>query len=109
MVAVNEEEIPVLVKGIEEVMGDLDTHTGVQVMALDIGFIKGAHTVDHAIDKDPLFMDAAGGDFHLQDSSPCVDSGDPAVSCNDGKRPPAGVTERNDMGAYGGPDNYDQP
>lgn len=44
MVAVNEKEIPLLVKGIEEVMGDLDTHTGVQVMALDIGFIKGAIT-----------------------------------------------------------------
>jgi PTS system nitrogen regulatory IIA component len=41
MVAVNEEDIPPLVKGIEDIMGNLDTHTGVQVMALDIGYIKG--------------------------------------------------------------------
>jgi hypothetical protein len=29
------------------------------------------------IDEDPLFVDAAGGDYHLRWDSPCVDAGDP--------------------------------
>jgi len=42
MVAVNEDEIPTLVRDIEEIMGDLNKHTGIQVMSLDVEFIKGA-------------------------------------------------------------------
>ncbi len=30
-------------------------------------------------DVDPLFVDPAGGDFHIQEISPCVDTGDPAL------------------------------
>jgi len=41
MAAVNEEDVSALVKGIEDIMGNLDTHTGIQVMTLDIGYIKG--------------------------------------------------------------------
>lgn len=40
--AVNHEEILPLVEEIENIMGDLDTHTGIQVMALDISFSRGA-------------------------------------------------------------------
>ena len=31
------------------------------------------------IDVDPLFVDAAGGDLHLQETSACIDAGDNSV------------------------------
>jgi len=77
----------------------------------DIGAIGtrggGTYTTDHVINKDPLFVDPANGLFLLEEGSPCIDSGDPNTVFNDGQRPPAKGTERNDMGAYGGPQNYD--
>jgi predicted outer membrane repeat protein len=48
---------------------------------------------DGNLDSDPLFVDAITGDYHLQDGSPCIDTGDPA-SPDD----PDGTTA--DMGAY---------
>ena len=38
---VPENEIPPLVEGIEDIMGDLDTHTGAMVFSLDISYMKG--------------------------------------------------------------------
>ena len=57
--------------------------------------ISGAstYTGDGNINADPLFGDAAAGDFTLGTSSPCIDTGDPA-SPND-----ADLT-RADMGAF---------
>ena len=54
---------------------------------------------------DPLFVDASNGNFLLQSASLCVDGGNPSppTTYNDGARPPAKSTARNDMGAYGGP------
>ena len=49
------------------------------------------------ISLDPQFVDAIGGNFHLQAGSACVDAGDPDSQFND----PDG--SRNDMGAFGGP------
>lgn len=68
------------------------------------------------ISEDPLFADAAGGDYHLRSeggrcvpayglwsfdmvTSPCVDAGDPAVG-SENERVPNG--ERINIGAYGG-------
>ncbi|MFO7997329.1 MAG: DUF1565 domain-containing protein [Dehalococcoidia bacterium] len=67
------------------------------------------YTTDHVINKDSLFVDPVNGVFLLQEGSPCVDSGDPDTAFNDGRRPPGKGTERNDMGAYGGPNNYGWP
>ena len=48
------------------------------------GFIGGASVLESAfgwassnIDLDPLFLDPANGDYHLDAASPCIDSGDP--------------------------------
>jgi parallel beta-helix repeat protein len=38
--------------------------------------IQGSYPGTGNIDADPLFVDSAGGDYHLQDGSPCIDMGD---------------------------------
>jgi hypothetical protein len=69
----------------------------------------GALTVINVLNEDPLFLDAENRDFSLQDDSPCIDMGDPAAPYNDGRLPPAKGAARSDIGAYGGPQNFDWP
>jgi hypothetical protein len=47
------------------------------------------------IDGDSMFVDAAGGDYHLKAASPCTDTGVPFLKDPDGSP--------SDMGAFGGP------
>ena len=50
------------------------------------------------IEVDPEFEDAEGGDFHLGESSQCIDAGNQTTPCAD-EPPPNGC--RVNMGAYG--------
>ena len=68
---------------------------------LDVSYsdVRGQQGGSANLDADPKFVDLAGGDLHLQASSPCIDAANPAgAPATDllGK-PRAGVP---DMGAY---------
>jgi predicted outer membrane repeat protein len=79
--------------------------------------VLGGWTGTGNIDSDPMFVnpghwtgasgqsDWVNGDYHLRDGSACIDAGDPDSLWNDACLPPGKGTQRNDMGAYGGPDN----
>ncbi len=55
--------------------------------------IQGGYPGTGNINADPLFVDAANGDFHLQPTSPCIDTGDP-------NSPLDPDSTRADMGAF---------
>ena len=54
----------------------------------------GAGAGPNDISVDPLFVDAAGGNYRLQGSSPCIDAGDPDPLYHDPD------SSCNDMGAF---------
>ena len=59
---------------------------------------EGWPTVDTTnVSGDPLFVDPANGNFHLQRGSIALDAGNPDPAYNDAD------STRNDLGAYGGP------
>jgi len=51
------------------------------------------------LELDPLFVNASGGNLHVEATSPCIDSGNPASQCSD-EPVPNGC--RVNIGAYGG-------
>ena len=63
--------------------------------------IQGGFAGTGNLSTDPLFVNAASGDFHLQTNSPGVNAGDSSIFDADGTR--------SDMGAYGGILTYCSP
>ena len=65
--------------------------------------VQGGFPGTGNIDTDPLFIDFAGGDYHLSAASPCIDAGDPGypltASQTDIDGQPRVLGGRVDMGA----------
>jgi hypothetical protein len=60
--------------------------------------ISGGWTGTGNIDADPLFTDAAGGDYSLAEGSPCIDAGSPATLDPDGSRSDMGYLSTISLG-----------
>jgi parallel beta-helix repeat protein/predicted outer membrane repeat protein len=64
----------------------------------------GWYTGEGNIDTDPLFMNQAGGNYHLRPNSPCIDAGDnsavPSGVTTDLDSKPRIINGTVDMGAY---------
>ncbi len=67
--------------------------------------IEGGWSGTGNFDADPLFWGAAQGDFHLLPGSPCIDTGDPARTDDDGSRLEVGAFPFDPI-YCGGPSTY---
>ncbi len=93
-----------------------EVHIGAGTISATYCNIKRGFTGEGNIAADPLFADAANGDYHLKShggrwnpasetwvidgiTSPCIDAGDPSSPVGDEPQPNGG---RINMGAYGG-------
>jgi predicted outer membrane repeat protein len=64
----------------DQIDDDLFTFADVRFSNVEGGWSRGAGVMD----EDPLFVDAAGLDFHLQSDSPCINAGDPTLILDTG-------------------------
>ncbi|MHC4620716.1 MAG: choice-of-anchor Q domain-containing protein, partial [Planctomycetota bacterium] len=71
---------------------------GLGTFSVTYGNIQGGWTGEGNIDANPLFVDAAGGDYHLLPGSPAIDAGHPLTDWSNEPWPNGG---RVNMGAYG--------
>jgi hypothetical protein len=65
--------------------------------------VQGGYTGIGNLNADPLFVNAAGGDFHLQSGSPCREAGTtsaPDLPATDLEGAPRVIGNAPDMGAY---------
>ena len=62
------------------------------------GQASNAALAGTCINADPLFVDGANGNFHLQQTSPCIDTGKPFTDCSNEPAPNGCAVN---MGAYG--------
>jgi hypothetical protein len=62
------------------------------------GQASNAAMAGTCIHADPLFVDADGGNLHLQQTSPCIDTGKPVTGCSNEPSPNGCAVN---MGAYG--------
>lgn len=83
-----------------------NTPTDAQPDAMHIAYsvIGGDYPGRGNLDLDPMFLDAAGGDYRLSSASPCIDRGQPKFAPYPGEVDAAGDTRvqncRVDMGAF---------
>ncbi len=69
--------------------------------------VQGGWPGEGNIAFNPIFYSPSN--YALVDGSPCIDAGNPDPLFNDVCFPPSAGTNRNDMGAYGGPGACDWP
>lgn len=76
-------------------------------VTVSYSIVEGGYDGDGNLDKDPLFVNAAGGNLHLQACSPAIDAGNDAanttsVDLDSNKRKVDAISGSNqiDMGAY---------
>lgn len=84
--------------GINYDYGGTGTNSYNDIYSNSLGNYRGTTAGTGDISQNPLFANAANGNYILQSSSPCKNVGSPGIADND----PDGT--RNDMGTFGGPD-----
>jgi hypothetical protein len=81
---------------------EFDANSNSLVSYSDIeGGFQGTQNLDPPVD--PMFIDAANGNYQLTANSPLIDRGNPERSYRDHFVPPSLGTNRCDIGAFGGP------
>ncbi|MHC4582887.1 MAG: right-handed parallel beta-helix repeat-containing protein [Planctomycetota bacterium] len=90
-------------EGIPSILNSIIYDNGVQITGssaiVTYSNVQSGFPGEGNIDADPLFADAANGDYHLLTGSPCIDAGDPNSECTFEPEPNGGIIN---MGAYGG-------